>query len=159
MTEKTEFHRSRRKTNQRCRARTGEEKSTNRSRALSAESPFNRSCGAIELDQLMKTISASIILVMLFSNVLAQTTEPTAVERGPHHAVWRTVTATRNEVGKLVSETNSFVEVATGLNYWNPMTQQWEESQEKFEITAAGHAIAVKGQCQLLLAADINSGG
>ena len=96
---------------------------------------------------------------LLVVTVVRAQSGPTAVERGPHHAVWRTVTATLNEVGKLVSETNSFVEVATGLNFWNPATQEWEESQEKFEITPAGHAIAVKGQCQLMLAADINSGG
>ncbi len=64
-----------------------------------------------------------------------------------------------DDEGQTVTETNSFTELATGLNFFNSTTGQWEESQEVFEITPKGDATATKGQHQVILAGDINSGG
>src|SRR5207237_10012083 len=52
---------------------------------------------------------------------------------------------------------SSFTEVATGLNFWNPASGRYEGSEERFQIAKDGSAIATNGQ--VILAADINSGG
>src|SRR6266487_4518211 len=80
---------------------------------------------------------------------------PVSVEAGPHHRVWQTVTT--DERGRAI--TNSYTELATGLNFFNPATDRYEVSQEEFRTTKDGHAVANKGQHQVTLAADINSGG
>ena len=77
------------------------------------------------------------------------------VAAGPHHRVWQTVSV--DEQGQ--TNVSSFTELATGLNYLNPATGQYEESKEQFQIAKDGSAIATNGQHQVILAADINSGG
>ena len=67
---------------------------------------------------------------------------PAAVEIGPHHRIWQTVSI--DGAGNNV--TNSYTELATGLNFWNPAASRWEESQAQFQITKDGHAIATNGQ-------------
>jgi len=49
--------------------------------------------------------------------------------------------------------------LATGMNYLDPATGQYTESQATFEITSKGYAVASKGQHQAILAPNINSGG
>ena len=80
---------------------------------------------------------------------------PAAVEIGPHHRIWQTVSI--DGAGNNV--TNSYTELATGLNFWNPSASRWEESQAQFQITKDGHAIATNGQHKVVLAPNINSGG
>ena len=80
---------------------------------------------------------------------------PVSVEAGPHHRVWQRVTV--DDQGRAI--TNSYTELATGLNFFNPATGRYEASQEQFETTKDGHAVATKGQHQVSIAADINSGG
>src|SRR6266542_4124929 len=77
------------------------------------------------------------------------------VAAGPHERTWQSVSL--DAAGR--TNVHSFVELATGLNYFNDATGKWEESQPRFEVTKDGHAIARKGQHQVNLAADINSGG
>jgi len=80
---------------------------------------------------------------------------PTVVDSGPNHRVWQTVSV--DELGQ--TNVSSYTELATGLNYWNPAKGQYEESKEQFQIMQDGSAIATNGQHQVILAADINSGG
>src|SRR2546425_728598 len=80
---------------------------------------------------------------------------PVIVESGPHHRIWQRVTV--DDQGRAI--TNSYTELATGLNFFNPATGRYEASQEQFETTKDGHAVATKGQHQVSIAADINSGG
>jgi F5/8 type C domain-containing protein len=107
----------------------------------------------------MKHFPISMVALTVCLNSLAQVPETTVVERGPHHQVWQTVTIETDEVGNPISSTNVFVELATGLSYLNPTTSQWEESEAKFQVTADGHAVAAKGQHQVIIAQNINSGG
>src|SRR5207247_7942626 len=74
---------------------------------------------------------------------------------GPHERVWQSVTV--DSEGN--TNVNSYVELATGLNYWNLATSRWEESKAEFQITIDGYAIATNGQHQVILAPNINSGG
>src|SRR6266508_839789 len=78
---------------------------------------------------------------------------PSVVEIGPHHRVWQSVTL--DQAGNLV--TNAYTELATGMHFWNPAANRWEESNEQFQITKDGHAIATNGQHSVVLAANINS--
>ena len=80
---------------------------------------------------------------------------PASVEAGPHHRVWQRVTVDNR--GRAI--TNSYTELATGLNFLDPATGRYESSQEEFRTTKDGRAVADKGQHQVTLAADINSGG
>src|SRR5437879_3443917 len=80
---------------------------------------------------------------------------PTIVQSGPHDRIWQTVAV--DDTGQ--TNVSSFTEVATGLNFWNPTTGRYEESEERFQIAKDGSAIATNGQHQVILAADISSGG
>src|SRR5882724_9074088 len=80
---------------------------------------------------------------------------PVSVAAGPHHRVWQTVTI--DDRGR--ARTNSYTELATGLNFFDPATGLYEPSQAEFQTTKDGHAVANKGQHQVTLAADVNSGG
>src|SRR5437867_285894 len=68
--------------------------------------------------------------------------EPVILDSGPHHRVWQTVTVIADDAGRQILKTNSFTELATGLNWLNPKTGHYEESQAKFEITPTGYAVA-----------------
>src|SRR6266496_466942 len=111
----------------------------------------------------MKTNSWLVLTmtVLCFLSANAQvslpsvTTGPVVVESGPHHRVWQTVTI--DATGQ--TNVSSYTELATGLNVWNPATGKYEPSKEQFQIVADGSAIATNGQHQVILAADINSGG
>src|SRR5439155_16800979 len=88
-------------------------------------------------------------------SVPSATTGPVVVETGPHHRIWQTVVA--DNLGN--NFTNSYTELATGLNFWNSSASRWEESKAQFQITKDGHAIATNGQHKVILAPNINSGG
>jgi len=80
-------------------------------------------------------------------------TPPVVVETGPHHRVWQRVVS--DELGRFL--TNSFTELATGLNYFNPATGTWEESLPQFQITKDGYALADKIQHKLIVSANLNT--
>jgi len=105
----------------------------------------------------MRLSLACGFLVLSFN--YAAFTAAAIIDSGPHHRVWQTVTLSIDDNGKEVAVTNSFTELATGLSYINPKTGKWAESQESFEIARTGEAIAAKGQMQVILAPNINSGG
>ncbi len=87
--------------------------------------------------------------------MLASSKSPTLIEVGPHHRVWQTVSV--DDQGR--TNVSSFTELATGLNFFDAATGRYEASQAEFQTTKDGHAVANKGQHQVTLAADINSGG
>lgn len=78
---------------------------------------------------------------------------------GPHHRVVQWTTTEPDADGNLVEVPNRYIELATGLNWWNPLSQTWEPTIEAFEITPKGYAVAVQGQHKLILAPNINEGG
>ena len=59
------------------------------------------------------------------------TSLPVIVESGPHHRVWQRVTVDNR--GRAI--TNSYTELATGLNFLDPATGRYESSQEEFRTT------------------------
>src|SRR6266540_6349272 len=113
----------------------------------------------------MKRTLPLVLLVSVWSSCLnAQITSPVpldssksaaVVEVGPHHRVWQKMSA--DEHGQTI--TNAYIELATGLNFLDPATGQYTESQSTFELTPNGYAVARRGQHQASLAPNINSGG
>ena len=88
--------------------------------------------------------------VFVFSSSYAvEVAAPAVVERGPHHAVWQRVTQRTTDYGRKYYVTNSYQELASGLNYWRE--NQWVESREQIEIVQ-GAAIARQGQHQAAFA-------
>lgn len=78
-------------------------------------------------------------------------------ERTAHSRVWESVDLVADPVsGRMTPQKHRFVELATGMHYDAGGT--WAESEEKFEITPQGHAVAAKGQHKVTLAANINAG-
>jgi hypothetical protein len=47
--------------------------------------------------------------------------------------------------GDLVQSESAYTELATGLNWWNPKTETWNETVEAFEILPQGYAVARRG--------------
>src|SRR5437667_2107550 len=82
-------------------------------------------------------------------------TDYTVVSRDAHSSVWQKVTVDDSGVTNI----SSYTELATGLNFWNPATQQYEESKEQFYLTKEGYAVATNGQHSLILAPDIATAG
>ena len=75
-------------------------------------------------------------------------------EKGPHHRVWQTVTETTLPNGKTKNHTNSFVEVQTGMHYFED--GQWLESSEQIEVQG-GKGVASHGQHKVVFSGKINT--
>ena len=82
-------------------------------------------------------------------------TNSTVLSRDPHSTVWQIVTV--DNAGN--TNVSSYTELATGLNFWNPATKQFEASKEILNLTKEGYATATNGQSSLILAPDIASAG
>jgi hypothetical protein len=59
---------------------------------------------------------------------------PAIAEAGPHHRVLQWTTTEPDEAGKSVTVPHQITELATGLNWLNPLTRRWEETGEAFEL-------------------------
>ncbi len=78
---------------------------------------------------------------------------------GPNERVWKSVTVGTDSTGREVAVTNSYVELASGLCWWNEETEAFEETQEAFEIAPDGTAVAARGQHKVFIKANLNEGG
>src|SRR5258708_20646023 len=58
--------------------------------------------------------------------------EYSVVERGPHYRVWQRLIPINTPDGQLFMQTNSYVELATGMHVW--MQNGWVETSDKIEI-------------------------
>lgn len=80
----------------------------------------------------------------------------TIAERGPHHRVWSRVTWQTNEFGQLLSVTNAFTELETGMHYQRE--GQWLGSKAQIDLLADG-AAATNGPHKVIFAANLNTPG
>lgn len=88
----------------------------------------------------------------------AATTPYSVVERGPNHRVWAKVTWQTNALGRIRAQTNSFVELASGLHFRNT-AGQWQETSEQIDLLPGGFgAAATNGPRQVYFPADLYSG-
>jgi hypothetical protein len=80
-----------------------------------------------------------------------------AGRQGAHHREWLKVTAKTDARGRVQLSTNvAYVELATGLNYWE--NGQWLETKEEFELVP-GWAVARRGPHKFALAYNLNTLG
>jgi RHS repeat-associated protein len=80
------------------------------------------------------------------------------VERGPHHSVHQRTISRISPEGRTYLVTNSFVELASGLNFWNGDQGRWEPSREIIEVFQDA-AVARQGAHKVVWAANLNSPG
>ncbi len=84
----------------------------------------------------------------------ANSTDYAIGAQGAHYRVWeKVVPSITNQLGQVLFRTNSFTELATGLNHL--VNGRWMPSTENIEITAEG-GVATNGQHQVGFAANIN---
>ena len=107
----------------------------------------------------MKLLSISMVALILSLKSMAQTPQPVVVERGPHHQTVQTVRQFVDDLGRTVTETNSFVQLTPGLHWFDRRTEGWEETKEEFEIAPNGRALARSGQHQVVLSPNIATRG
>ncbi len=80
------------------------------------------------------------------------------VETGPHHRVVSRVSRLGDANGQAILQTNSYVELATGMNFLNERGG-WEESKEEIEVlTDDSGAAALHGQHKVTFPPDIYEG-
>ena len=82
----------------------------------------------------------------------------TVAERAAHSTRWEQVTWTTNEVGRAVAKTNSFEELATGLNFFDEAAQQWQPSREEWQAYPDA-IVAQTGRHKVILGPNLNLGG
>src|SRR6266566_4222117 len=81
------------------------------------------------------------------SSLPAVSADYAVLARDANQAVWsRARLETNVTTGQISATTNSYIELATGLNFWNQTTAKWELSREEFQISKTGYAIATNGQ-------------
>ena len=100
--------------------------------------------------------SRLIFVTFGFAPLLAsgQLTEPTILERGPHHRVVAHSRPTSDGSRDPAAAEQSYVELATGMHYWE--NGRWLESQEVIEASPQG-ATARRGPHKVAFAANLNS--
>src|SRR5437667_6194603 len=86
----------------------------------------------------MKTIFSLVVATALWSPALnaqvslpPMTTGPLSVDAGPHHRTWQTVKVQLDERGQQVATTNSYVELATGMNVWSETEGKWVAASDQ----------------------------
>lgn len=118
---------------------------------LSMNSPASGSCA--RFGPRFGPVALMIALVGWVAPGLTQ--DVTVKERGPHHQKVELVSTRLDEAGNALTETNSYVQLETGLNFRNGKGE-WEESKAEFQLVPEG-AIAWKGQHRVSLAGDLNT--
>ena len=76
--------------------------------------------------------------------------------RGPDDRVWTRLAWETNSAGLGVLTTNSFIEVSTGVSYWDG---GWKDSQDLIELMPDGTAAAVHGSLKAYFSANLNTRG
>src|SRR5258708_10650605 len=110
----------------------------------------------------MKTIFSLVVATALcLPSLTAQvclpsaTTGSVAVDAGPHHRTWQSVKAGSDGLGKQVATTNSYVEIATGMNVWSETEGKWVPASDEIELVNGG-AIAARTQHKAIFLPNLN---
>ena len=94
-----------------------------------------------------------VLVIASWSSIL-RGQEYNVVERGPHHSVWSRVSAETNAASVIVHRTNSFVELASGLN--RLQNGQWIAAAPEIEIVN-GRGVGRGASHEAIFKANINS--
>src|SRR5206468_3396605 len=77
------------------------------------------------------------------------------VDAGPHHRTWQNVKVEQDELGQQVTTTNSYVELATGMNVWSETEGKWLAASDEIELVNGG-AVAARTQHKLTFLPNLN---
>src|SRR5688572_12799538 len=102
-----------------------------------------------------------VLLVLSLTTAVAQEgdqTGYTVATRSAHETMWQHVEWLTNETGRVTTQTNAFVELATGLNYFDEATQGWQASREEWVAYPDG-IVAQAGRHKVILATNLNLAG
>src|ERR1041384_6441479 len=88
-----------------------------------------------------------------------QTDGYSLANRGPHEAVWQRPILEDTPLGKRSPHFQKYVEMQTGLSYFNEQTGQYEESDPSFESEQDGTAVAKKTQHRVTIYPSIITPG
>jgi hypothetical protein len=73
--------------------------------------------------------------------------------------VWQKMIQMTDAQGNPLLQPNpAYVELASGLNFWDATSRQWLESKEEIDAYAGG-AIAQFGQHKVIFASNLNTAG
>jgi hypothetical protein len=122
---------------------------------------YNKTC----FNALRRIVAASeylirrlIVAVCVTGSVFqVSATEAGIAERGPHHAVWQRVTERTALNGRMLYETNSYREIATGKHYLKD--GDWVQSAAEITILPSGFGVATQMQHKVIFAPNINTAG
>src|SRR5207247_1225673 len=76
-------------------------------------------------------------------------------ETGPHHRVVQTVKVGLDQRGQQVTTTNSYVELATGMNVFSETEGKWVPANDEIELVNGG-AIAARTQQKIIFLPNLN---
>jgi hypothetical protein len=113
----------------------------------------------------MKTSFFTFLFLSFHLCILAQAarqapvdTEFSISQRSANDNVWERTTYEQLPSGDWIPHIHRYQETATGLNFKNPETGEWEPSLEEIEIVPGG-AVAKRGQHKIIFAADLATVG
>ena len=89
---------------------------------------------------------------------IPQDTPYTVVQKDANSQIWERTTYEQLSNGDVVPHVHRYQEIATGLNFKDPDTGEWEESSETIELIPGG-AAARHGQHKVTFAADLATFG
>jgi hypothetical protein len=107
--------------------------------------------------RLSRIASLTLLLLLGKAAVCGQQPQmglPTAGQRGPHDQAMSYTITNREADGTERVETHSYVQVETGLNYWNG--KEWAEADPRFEL-ARGYGILRKTQHRAVIAPNTSN--
>ena len=87
-----------------------------------------------------------------------QDTSWSVVSRAASQNIWQRVEYETLPDGRQVSHLHQYVELSTGLNFFDPKTKQWVESKEQIDILPDGTAAATQLQSPVYFPSDIGRG-
>jgi hypothetical protein len=83
-------------------------------------------------------------------------TEPAIVWRGANDRVWERVQYEPGSFGHPLPRVHRWVELASGLHFADPQTGQWTDSDDSFQITPEGYAVALRCQHKLIVSPSLD---
>jgi len=82
----------------------------------------------------------------------------TVSHRNAHLSIYQRITARTNAAGRLCCQTNTFTTLATGLSYFDEVTQRWLPSRPEWQVYPDG-IVAQYGRAKVVLATNLNLSG
>lgn len=100
-------------------------------------------------------LPAAPLVAQLLTTPAVADTAAESPEAGPNHRLIQWVHDETTPEGQVITVTNSYVELALGMNYWDTGSRQWLAAVPEFEQTKEGYFIARRTQHQVILSPDL----